>query len=389
MKSFLPSIKRRLPISSRSFHAYEAFANSQSQAAAEMLAGMQAEIQGLREQLTHLEEAASQHRDEVRSLHERLEERQMLLYWQLYRRRDESLTDARYRFFSTLEPATGVNRLFQRAEHQLLREFDSLCTQHGITYWAIGGTLLGALRHGTMIPWDDDVDVAITRQDLERLTEAIENDPRYRITEVWDWYVLCKQIRFRTTDEANPAFVDLFVHDALTGDVTEAWHSQSRARCALESRLRERFSDSLWPQTPYLPPSHPLFGEIDSLLTGVQASLATDVSFTDSLEEATGFIYGIENIRENHSTGPYPVSDWIPVIRVPYDDFDIATLPSFDTYLTRLYGDYYRLPDDMNSHEHVAADYISNPDAVAAMKRFLGEASHLSSPEDEGTAPTA
>lgn len=387
MKRLLTPLKRRLPISSRSFHAYEDFANSQSRTTVEMLADMQAEIRGLRQQLTHLEETAAHHRDEVIALHQQLEDRQMFLYWQLYRHEDESIPDARRRFFSTLEPATGVNHLFQRAEIQLLHDFDVLCSHHGITYWAIFGTLLGAVRHRGMIPWDDDVDVAVTRTDLERLRSVVASDPRYQITEMWDWYVLCKQVRFRLTDNANPAFVDLFVLDATASDPAAASRAYRQARQQLTAALRGRFQHSKWPSSPYLPASHPLFHEIDAVLTDARTTLAERVNLTSNLSTATGVAYGIENIDEDHHTGPHPISRWLPPIRIPYEDFEVSALPDYHAYLTRLYGDYYRLPDDMNSHEHVAADYISSPEAVAAMERFLAETGHLTSPED--AAPSA
>ena len=51
----------------------------------------------------------------------------------------------------------------------LLAEFDRLCTAAGITYWVTFGTLLGAVRHKGFIPWDDDVDIMLPREDYDRL----------------------------------------------------------------------------------------------------------------------------------------------------------------------------------------------------------------------------
>lgn len=56
---------------------------------------------------------------------------------------------------------------------RLLHIFDAVCHEIGLTYWLDSGTLLGAVRHGGFIPWDDDVDVAMPLEDYRRfLKEA-------------------------------------------------------------------------------------------------------------------------------------------------------------------------------------------------------------------------
>lgn len=61
---------------------------------------------------------------------------------------------------------------------RMLVVFDLLCRKHDIKYWLYSGTLLGAVRHGAIIPWDNDVDVGMLRADYERFLTVANELPR-------------------------------------------------------------------------------------------------------------------------------------------------------------------------------------------------------------------
>ena len=75
---------------------------------------------------------------------------------------------------------SGLREL-QLRETELLDEFVRICSKHGLRYCIIAGTLLGAVRHQGFIPWDDDVDVAMPREDYDRFAAlcAQELDGRF------------------------------------------------------------------------------------------------------------------------------------------------------------------------------------------------------------------
>lgn len=54
----------------------------------------------------------------------------------------------------------------------ILEAIDTVCKANNISYWIEGGTLLGAMRHGGFIPWDDDLDVSMLRADYDRFLEV-------------------------------------------------------------------------------------------------------------------------------------------------------------------------------------------------------------------------
>lgn len=65
----------------------------------------------------------------------------------------------------------------------ILTEVDKVCRRHDIRYWLSSGTLIGALRHGGFIPWDDDLDIEMMRADYLRLLPLLEQ-------ELPDWLAL-------------------------------------------------------------------------------------------------------------------------------------------------------------------------------------------------------
>ena len=127
--------------------------------------------------------------------------------------------------------ASALRRL-QLTELELLTEVDRICRKRGIHYNIIAGTLLGAVRHGGFIPWDDDADVAMLRSEYERFREACQQEldtekycfqdhtctPGYR----WGYGKLRRRdtLFLREHQEHMPyeqgVFIDIFPLDAVS-----------------------------------------------------------------------------------------------------------------------------------------------------------------------------
>ena len=70
----------------------------------------------------------------------------------------------------------GKLKKLNDANLELLRIFDGICTKYNLKYWLAYGTLLGAKRHEGYIPWDYDADVAMLRDDYEKLYDILEEE---------------------------------------------------------------------------------------------------------------------------------------------------------------------------------------------------------------------
>ena len=58
----------------------------------------------------------------------------------------------------------------------VMKYIDALCRKNGIVYYIMGGTALGAVRHGGFIPWDDDLDIFMTPKEYAKFKNAMEQD---------------------------------------------------------------------------------------------------------------------------------------------------------------------------------------------------------------------
>lgn len=83
--------------------------------------------------------------------------------------------------FSKCNPEGSALRRDQMELFHMLQVLAGICEKHNIQWWLCSGTLLGAMRHKGFIPWDDDVDIAMLPEDYSRLEKVLGdlNDPEY------------------------------------------------------------------------------------------------------------------------------------------------------------------------------------------------------------------
>ena len=116
---------------------------------------------------------------------------------------------------SNVPKAENGMKKHQEACLNLMWKFKEACACIGAQYWLEFGTLLGAIRHKGFIPWDDDVDVALLREDFDKIKENAELlKEKFKIRFV-DFYPLPYIKEDDGTDNKHGSWIDLFVHNRL------------------------------------------------------------------------------------------------------------------------------------------------------------------------------
>ena len=74
---------------------------------------------------------------------------------------------------------TAERKQLWAVQLDLLNKFQGICKRHNLKYWADGGTLLGAVRHQGFIPWDDDIDIVMLRDDFNKFIDFAQEELNY------------------------------------------------------------------------------------------------------------------------------------------------------------------------------------------------------------------
>ena len=100
---------------------------------------------------------------------------------EMYKKENDEILDSYNTLFNNLfifqkiEPKKLV-KLSRELNIELLNFIDNVCKKHNLKWWLYAGSLLGAIRHGGFIPWDDDIDINMLREDYEKFLKIIDTE---------------------------------------------------------------------------------------------------------------------------------------------------------------------------------------------------------------------
>lgn len=265
----------------------------------------------------------------------------------------------------------------KKIEIEVMEEIKRICEKHGIKYFLVGGSMLGAVRHKGFIPWDDDLDVGMLREDYEKFRRVApqELDERYTYqsyrTEKDSHYIFDK-IRLKDTffttkfsnmfEMENGLFIDILVYDKTAKSpffqklhilLLRSWVRLINIRWVNRPRKKVfyRFSKIFLPLMRLFPLGfyHAVFNWMLNWFNHSNSKWA------------------IDGVGQNLYKGAFPI-EWLEdTIDVPFENTTFPIPVHYDEYLRHWYGDHYMelLPISKRNSGHIMkridlGSYITN-----------------------------
>lgn len=260
-------------------------------------------------------------------------------------------------------------RNLQLIQVEILEELDRICTKHNIKYSIDGGTLLGAVRHKGFIPWDDDIDVIMLREEYEKFFEICKTeldesrfflqehrtDPYYRvgyprIRRKNTVYIRAGQENMK---HVTGVLIDIFVLDSTPSNWLLKYIHRALCFCfrkILWSATGKIVSDSIWQRGIYtvlsMIPAKFSFWGFETLAKHCNkkpTALVKHYAMTYPTPKINGFGTPRDLMNE--------------YIRIEFEGKLFMAVKEYDRYLKLLYGDYMKLPptEKQKPHIHLSA----------------------------------
>ncbi len=238
----------------------------------------------------------------------------------------------------------------------VLKWFHELCKKENLVYYAQGGTVLGAVRHKGFIPWDDDIDVGMPRKDYEKfikLSEKVNKHSQFIIEfsgKKKDFvYPYCKIYDRTTTLVENTRYktkrgiyIDVFPIDGIGNTLEESINNFKKVDkminllctrvCAIRKE-RSWYKNIAILLSRCIPES--MFSTLD---------LMKKIETLSKQKEYDKYDF-VANLCGNWHEKEIMDKKWVekPIL-CKFENMQIFIPGNYDAYLTRMYGDYMKLP---------------------------------------------
>ena len=259
--------------------------------------------------------------------------------------------------------------LLHQVDLDIVKEVVAICEKHGLTYFMLGGTMLGAIRHKGFIPWDDDIDLGIPRKDYDRFLEIApkelskhlrlvnyHTDPEYHyyITRILDTETKVEEERIGNDNRYTNASIDIFPVDGTPNNkllrkiyfFRVLYHRALMSLCYKDSIDRKRPRGTAEKALLWVMERLP----VEKITTPYKQKEKIDKLLRKQKVEGAMFIGNI--------MGAYRTKEIVPARfygkgkMYPFEDIELRGMELADEYLKWTYGDYMQLPPGNKRKTH-------------------------------------
>lgn len=265
--------------------------------------------------------------------------------------------------YSIMKRIESIDEL-KRIQLEILLSFHKFCTDNEIVYSLAAGTLIGAVRHKGFIPWDDDIDIYLTRVEYNKLISVYPQiyDNKYRLITIErdkDWHRASGKLVDNRTIEIEATRnnytgigigIDIFPIDDVPDNYDE-WIRYEKKRRFLRNVVGVK---SLLYSS-----KRPLHKNLFMFMCRL-ALYPFSFKYLSNLQDKYAQLHngkGYSHVYENclgvyNSNRPWLKADLDTVIDADFEGYSLKIMQGFDNYLTTVYGDYMKLPPDEKRIPH-------------------------------------
>lgn len=265
----------------------------------------------------------------------------------------------------------------QAVELNLYKEFKIICDKNKLSFFAIGGTCIGAIRHKGFIPWDDDIDVAMPIQDYKKFIkiardELPANIGLYLVEEHPHWYRNFVKIHDENTTFAESDSKDY--PDRYTGVYMDIMPVYGMPKGKIRQTVKSYINDyyqymNRRQRIPYTNGYH-FIDYIIKVLRLVHGKKRNELTLYNELIDRSFGKYAFSNsdkvlfgwrdrIENAHLSFSYKTvfdyKDFASTVEVPFEDTVMRVPIGYDHYMTTEFGNYMKLPPEEKRITHNTA----------------------------------
>ena len=237
----------------------------------------------------------------------------------------------------------------------ILIEIDRICRKHNIPYFLDSGTALGAVRHGGFIPWDDDADVGMIREDYERFIKAAgtELQPRFflqtRATDP-DFHKFSAKIRLNGTYFPESRNEGTSVHQGIFVDIFPFDYADDDENIAKKEIYKARRLYKLWGVRHRHPAKENVFRKMVRTLFLVipesRIESMCEEHFKKHQKSPTNTVVSYSYKMNSYMILLFKISDMKPTHNIDFEKHSFEIMNNTDTYLKTMFGEYDKLPPE-------------------------------------------